>query len=307
MNLKPKVVAICGPTGVGKTELSILVAKHFSAEIINFDSQQFYKELVIGTAKPTPEEQKGVPHHLFEELSLREEMSAGKFVELADRIIEEIQHRGNLPLLVGGTGLYLRAFEYGIFQVKVDKTLREALRDRAKGDVVVLYEELKEKDPLYASKIHPRDKVRIIRALEVIYSTGKPFSSFHRETPFFQAKRYPLLKIGLYLPREELYAKLNQRVKIMIQRGWLQEVENILKVYGKEIFSKIKAIGYRTLLEVLEGKRTLESAIEIIQRDTRRYAKRQLTWFRKERDLIWFKPDEQEKILEKIGSFLYGE
>ncbi|MFN3921650.1 MAG: tRNA (adenosine(37)-N6)-dimethylallyltransferase MiaA, partial [Caldimicrobium sp.] len=222
----------------------------------------------------------------------------------ADAKVTEIWDRGNLPILVGGTGLYLRVFEYGLFKVDVKAGLRAELQKRAKEDLQSLYQELEKLDPQYAKKIHPHDKVRIIRALEVIYSTGMPFSYFHKKTPFFSCKRYPILKIGLYLPKEELYAKIKARVEKMIEAGWLEEVRNLKEKFGEEIFDKIKAIGYKELAEVLKGRLNFESAIKIIQRKSKLYAKRQLTWFRKDKDIEWFQPKDKEKIEERIRKFL---
>ncbi len=304
MNQKKKIVAICGPTGVGKTELSLSLAEKFNGEIINFDSQQFYKELIIGTAKPKPSERKNIPHHLFEEISLVENINAQKFLTLADKKVLEIWERGHLPFLVGGTGLYLRVFEYGLFKVEVKPGLREELQKRAKEEPITLYEELKRLDPEYAQKIHPKDKIRIIRALEVIYSTGLPFSEFHKKTPFFSKKRYPILKIGLSLPKEELYAKIEARVLKMLNEGWLEEVKSLLERFGREIFGKIKAIGYKELSEVLENKLSLEEAIKILQKKSKLYAKRQLTWFKKEKDIEWFHPKEIKEIEDRIKTFL---
>ncbi len=304
MKEPPKVIAICGPTGAGKTKISIEVAKAFKGEIINFDSQQIYKELIIGTAKPSPEESENIPHHLFDEISIFEEMSAGRFIELADRYVKEISERGRLPILVGGTGLYLRAFEYGLFKVSSNPQIRKALKEKASKEPASLYEELKKLDPEYASKIHPHDLVRIIRALEVIYTTGKAFSEFQRETPFFQKKRYPLLKIGIFLPRRELYAKINERVIRMIEAGWLEEVKTLYEKHGERVFEKIKAIGYKELYRVLKGELSLEEAIKSIQKETRHYAKRQFTWFKKEKDIEWFKPGEIPLILKRVESFL---
>lgn len=304
MKGSPRVIAICGPTGVGKTKISIEVAKAFKGEIINFDSQQVYKELIIGTAKPSLEERGNIRHHLFDEISVFEEMSAGRFVELADKYIKEISERGKLPILVGGTGLYLRAFEYGLFKVSSDPQIRQALKKRASKAPTSLYEELQKLDPEYASKIHPHDLVRIIRALEVIYTTGKAFSEFQKETPFFQKKRYPLLKIGIFLPRKELYAKINERVIRMIEAGFLDEVKSLYERYGEKVFEKIKAIGYKELYKVLKGELSLDEAIKIIQKETRHYAKKQLTWFKKEKDIEWFKPEELPLILKRVDSFL---
>lgn len=292
-----KVIAIVGPTGVGKSELAVFLGEKLNGEIVNFDSLQFYKELNIGTAKPGEEERKRVPHHLYDLLELDEEFNAAKFVEIADNLIKEIWERGKIPILVGGTGLYLRAFEYGLFSIEVPKEIRGTLRKRADQDLSSLYEELKRLDPEYAQKISPKDKVRIIRALEVIYASGKPISYFHKENPFFGKKRYNLIKIGLILPRKELYEKINLRVIKMIEKGWIEEVKNLLeKGYSPEL-KPFKAIGYKYIIQYLQGKISLEKAIELIQRDTRRYAKRQLTWFKKEPDIYWFNPDEKERIL----------
>ena len=307
MNKTTKIVAICGPTGSGKTQISIDIAKVFDGEIINFDSQQVYRELLIGTAKPLPEERGGIPHHLFDEISLFEEMSAGRFVELAEKLVQEITQRGKLPIFVGGTGLYLRAFEYGLFKVSSNPQVRKLLKERASKDPKSLYQELQKLDPEYAEKIHPNDLVRIIRALEVIYTTGKTLSAFQKETPFFQKKRYPILKIGIFLPRRELYDKINERVIKMIESGWLEEVKNLLIKYGEEIFEKIKAIGYKELYQVLKGQLSLDEAIKIIQKKTRHYAKRQITWFKKERDIEWFKPDERPLILKRVEAYLKEE
>lgn len=303
-----KIIVVCGPTAVGKTKISLLLAHRFSGEIVNFDSQQFYRELSIGTAKPTPYERGNIPHHLFEAVSIFEDMNAGRFVELADRVIRGIFERGKIPILVGGTGLYLRAFEYGIFKAEINPEIRVKLRSMALENLGQLYEELKRLDPEYAEKIHPHDRVRITRALEVIYSTGKPFSLFHKENPFFKReKRYRLFKIGLTLPRKELYERINARVKEMIEAGWLEEIRTLYEEYGEEVFKKIKAIGYWTLLQAYLGRLSLDEAIALIQRDTRRYAKRQLSWFRREKDINWFYPHEEEKIIDAVENFLKGD
>jgi len=292
-----KVIAIVGPTGVGKSELAVFLGEKLNGEIVNFDSLQFYKELNIGTAKPGEEERKRVPHHLYDLLELNEEFNAAKFIEIADNLIKEIWGRGKIPILVGGTGLYLRAFEYGLFPMEVPKEIRETLRKRANQDLSSLYEELKRLDPEYAQKISPKDKVRITRALEVIYASGKPISYFHKENPFFGKKRYNLIKIGLILPRKELYEKINLRVIKMIEKGWIEEVKKLLEKGYSPKLKPFKAIGYKYIIQYLQGKISLEKAIELIQRDTRRYAKRQLTWFKKEPDIYWFNPDEKERIL----------
>jgi tRNA dimethylallyltransferase len=300
MRRKEPLLAICGPTGVGKSELAIFLAQHLKGEIINFDSIQFYKELNIGTAKPTKEEREKVPHHLYDLLELSDEFNAAKFIEIADKTIDEVLEREGLPILVGGTGLYLRALEYGLFPVEIPEEIRKKVRLEAEKDLKGLYEELKKLDPEYASKVSARDKVRITRALEVIYTTGKPFSQFHKEHPFFGEKRYNILKIGLNLPRKKLYEKINQRVIKMIEAGWIEEVKALLeKGYSPEL-KPFKAIGYKYIIQYLKERLSLEKAIKLIQRDTRRYAKRQLTWFKKEKDIYWFSPEEKERILEFV-------
>jgi tRNA dimethylallyltransferase len=292
-----KVVAIVGPTGVGKSELAVFLGENLNGEIINFDSIQFYKELNIGTAKPDEELRKKVPHHLYDLLELDEEFNAAKFVEIADRLIKEIWERGKIPIFVGGTGLYLRALEYGLFPIEIPQEIRDKIRKKAEEDLSSLYEELKKLDPEYAQKISSKDKVRITRALEVIYTSGRPFSEFHKKNPFFEKKRYDIIKIGLNLPRKKLYQKINLRVLKMIEMGWIEEVKALLEKGWSPQLKPFKAIGYKYIIQYLQGKLSLEEAIKLIQRDTRRYAKRQLTWFKKEPDIYWFKPEEKEKIL----------
>lgn len=295
--MKIQGLVVLGPTGVGKSEVGLFLAKHLDGEIINFDSLQFYKELNIGTAKPTEKEKKEVPHHLYDVLDLEEEFNAARFVDLADKIIAEILTRGKLPILVGGTGLYLRALEYGLFSVEIPEDIRKEVQKKAEQNLEELYEELKKVDPEYAHKISRRDKVRITRAMEVFYTTGKPFSSFHKENPFFHKKRYNFLKIGLLLPRKELYQRINQRVLKMIEAGWIEEVKRLLERGFGPYLKVFRAIGYGYLIKYLEGEINLDEAITLIQRDTRRYAKRQITWFKKEPDVVWFSPEEKEKIL----------
>jgi len=300
--VKPKIVAICGPTGVGKTELGVFLAEALDGEVVNYDSVQIYRELNIGTAKPTEEEKKGIPHHLYDVISIKEEFNAAKFVELADKVVAEIGKKGRIPILVGGTGLYLRAFEYGLFKVEVDPEVREKLRKQANSDLQSLYEELKAKDPDYAQKISPNDRVRIVRALEVILSTGKKFSYFHEKNRFFTKKRYSIIKVGLLLDRKELYSRINKRVLKMIEKGWIEEVKKLLEAGYPPDLKAFNAIGYRHIINYLKGELSLERAIELIQRDTRRYAKRQITWFKKEPDITWFKPWEKEEVLEFVKS-----
>ena len=301
------ILAIVGPTAVGKSEVAVFLAENLKGEIINFDSLQFYKYLDIGTAKPSKDLRKKIPHHLFDILEPHEEFNAAEFVKLADRVVKEVQERNHLPILVGGTGLYLRAFEYGLFPVEVPKEIRLQIRKRAEEDLQALYNELLSLDYEYAKKISPKDKVRITRALEVIYATSKPFSQYHKEHPFFEKKRYNILKIGLNLERKELYQRINQRVIKMIEEGWIDEVKSLLEKGYREDAKCFKAIGYRYLIKYLQKKLSLDEAIRLIQRDTRHYAKRQITWFKKEKDIYWFSPFEKEKILSFVKNKLEEE
>ncbi len=297
-----KVLAIVGPTGTGKSELAIYLAKKFSGEIINCDAFQVYKYLDIGTAKPSLEERKKVPHHLFDVFEPCEESNAAQFSKLAEKVIEEVLNRKNLPILVGGTGLYLRFIEYGFFELKIPETLKREVREKVKKNPEEAYRELEKLDPEYAKKIGPKDWVRIGRALEVIYATGKPFSYFHKIYSFEKNPRYSILKIGLILPRKVLYERINQRVYQMISQGWIREVKELIEKYPIDC-PAFKAIGYRYLALYLKGKLSLEDAIYLIQRDTRRYAKRQITWFKKEKGIHWFHPEEREKIEKLVQEF----
>jgi tRNA dimethylallyltransferase len=300
-----KVIALCGPTATGKSELAVELALRFNGEVINFDSQQFYQGLDIGTAKPTDEEKRGVPHHLYSILSPDEEMNAGKFLKLVDPVVEDVWKRGKVPILVGGTGLYLRAFEYGLFEVIVPKEIREKVRAMVRENLALAYEELKRLDSEYAKKVSPKDYVRISRALEVCLATEKPFSEFHKSHSFALAKpRYSILKIGLILEREELYNKINKRALEMINRGWVDEIKKLLDMGCSPSAKAFKAIGYRHIISYLKGEISLDTAIKLIQRDTRRYAKRQIIWFKKEKNIHWFSPEEREKIFALVESFL---
>ena len=298
------LIAVVGPTGVGKTEVAVFLAEHLGGEVINFDSVQVYKHLQIGAAKPSPEELARAPHHLLGILELEEEFNAARFVELADQAIRELHRRGKQPILAGGTGLYLRALLHGLFEVGEVGEIREKLKKRLEEEgLFPLYQELRRIDPEAAEKISPRDRVRILRALEVYYATGKTFSALAREHAF-KKRRYPCLKIGLTLPRAELYARLNARVDKMLEAGFLEEVKGLLaRGYSPEL-KPLRSIGYRHLIAYLKGEVPFEEAVRLMKRDTRRYAKRQLSWFKREEDVHWFRPEEKEKILALSRKFL---
>ncbi len=302
-NLK-KVVAVVGPTGVGKTALGIELAERFSGEIVNFDSVQVYRYLDLGTAKPTPEERARVPHHLIDILEPDEPFNAAAFVERADRVIAEITARGRLPVLVGGTGLYLRALLHGLFPVEVPEELRHRLRERlAREGLASLYQELRRRDPRAARRIHPHDRVRVLRALEVCLATGRTFSEL-AEKHAFRERRYQALKIGLHLPRPELYRRLDERVDRMLARGLLEEVRGLLERGFSPELKPLQAIGYRHMIAYLRGEVSFSEAVRLMKRDTRRYAKRQLTWFRADPEVKWFHPEDREAIFREVERFL---
>jgi len=298
------VVAVVGPTGVGKSALAVEIAERFQGEVVNFDSVQVYRGLDIGAAKPSPEERSRVPHHLFDILEPWEEFNAAAYAQRAERVIREIVARGQLPVLVGGTGLYLKALLHGLFPVEVPRKLREELRQRLEREgLESLYAELLRVDPQAAQRIHPHDRVRILRALEVFYATGKPFSELAREHAF-QEQRFRALKIGLYLPRAELYRRLEERVEKMLAQGLLEEVQGLLARGLSPGLKPLQAIGYRHMIAYLQGRMSLQEAVRLMKRDTRRYAKRQLTWFRADPEVHWFHPEEKEKIFQLINQFL---
>lgn len=301
---KKLLLVIVGPTAVGKTEIAIEVAKKIDGEIISADSMQIYRYMNIGTAKPTEEEKKGIPHHLIDIVNPDQEFTVADYKYLAEKAIEEITKRKKIPLLSGGTGLYINAvcYNYSFSDFHKDEELRRELNLLAeKNGNEYLYNILKEVDPKSAEKIHKNNRKRMIRALEVYYRTGKPFSFFEKENEKKESP-YDLIIFGLTRPREELYERINNRVLKMIEQGLIEEVKNLLKMgYSKELNS-MKGLGYKEIIEYLEGKASLEEAIYKIQRDTRHYAKRQYTWFKKNKDIIWLDVSKEgkEKIIQYI-------
>lgn len=298
MNSVPLVV-IAGPTGAGKTEIAIKLAKK-RGEIVNADSRQLYKYLDIGTNKPTPSQQSQVPHHLFGIIEPDVQFSAGEYQKLASNKILDIYNRNKLPFLVGGTGLYIKSVIDGIFDgPSADKNIREMLKKKSvELGKEYLYNELLNIDPDYAKKIHPNDLLRVIRALEVYYITKIPLSLFFKN----QKKNsiYNYLYIGIKRDRAELYSIINQRVNDMIKSGFIDEVKTI-KEKG---YSNIKAIGYNYIIDYLEGRIDLQKAIELISRDTRHYAKRQFTWFHSDKRIDWYDAKEYDKIEKKLSEWL---
>jgi tRNA dimethylallyltransferase len=283
-----KVLILLGPTGVGKTGVSILLAKALNTEIISADSMQIYRHMDIGTAKPSKEERATVRHHMIDIVNPSEAYSTGKYIEAVVPIIEGLHKTERIPVVVGGTGLYIKAMTKGIFSgPSADWTLREYLLSMEKEENGSLYNYLKELDPEAAEKITSNDTRRIIRALEVCLKSKETLSEMQKELT--RPLPYQFIKIGLSRERKELYNMIEERVDKMIIDGLVNEVKKAIEMTGNsEIpLPSMQAIGYKDIAMYLQGQITLDEAIRLVKRGTKRYAKRQFTWFRKEEDIHW--------------------
>lgn len=306
MHYKAKnLVVILGPTGVGKSSIAVKLSKETAGEIINCDSMQVYKGFDIGTDKIPSDKREGVPHHLLDVADPSTQFTAADFVDLAVDAIDSIMKRKKLPVIVGGTGLYLKALIDGLFPGgKSDLSLRRKLEKEAREKGLErLREKLMKVDPTYCQKIHSNDKVRIIRALEVYLSTKKPISAHFSDTQS-AVEDFNLIKIGLKLERQKLYSRIEQRADKMFERGLIQEVENLLQKGIDENSPPFRALGYKYALQFLKKEISLEEAISLTKRDTRHYAKRQMTWFRKMTGIGWFSPEEYSPILKHVKDSL---
>jgi tRNA dimethylallyltransferase len=304
--MKPKIVIILGPTAVGKTELTLALAQTINAEIVNADSQQVYRYLDIGTGKPLQGERKRVRHHLIDVVGPDEEFNAAIYRRLATARIDEILKRGAPTFVCGGSGLYLKALTGGLFAgPDRDSELRAKLeREIAETGLASLYHRLIAVDPSANTNIHPNDRQRIIRALEVYQSTGRPLSAWQNEHRFHE-QSFDVLKIGLERERSELYDLINERSESMIRAGLLEEVRGLMaRGYSLDL-KPLRSVGYRQMGEVIKEIKTLPEALEEMKQETRRLAKRQLTWFRSDPEIRWFHPEKQErKIADLIKAFL---
>ena len=303
--MKWPLLCIVGPTAVGKTSISIKVAKRLKGEIISGDSMQIYRYMDIGTAKPSPEEKKEVPHHLIDIIEPHDPFSVADFQKEVFKLIPEIASRNRLPIMVGGTGLYLKAVidQYDFSESNADWDLRKKLKDQAnRWGIEHLYERLKKVDSLSAEKIHPHDEKRIIRALEVYLTTGRPISNQKRK-PVEERISLKTLLIGLMMNRQRLYARIEERVDKMIEEGLEEEVRNLLKQGYKPDLVSMQGLGYRHMIKYIKGQYTKEEMVESLKRDTRRFAKRQLTLFRRDQRIKWINREDfsqEEEIVEKI-------
>lgn len=288
-------IIILGPTASGKSKIGIKIAKALNGEIINADAMQIYKGFDVGTGKIREEEWEGITHHLISFLNPKETYSAGRYRIDCLKIIEEIKKRKKVPIIVGGTGFYIRALLKGIAPIpEVPKNLRNKLNKLISFyGCNYFYKFLSFLDPAYSKKVSKNDKQRIERALEVIFFSGKPFSNFFNND-FEKNDSFLNLKIGLYLEKEELKKRIIERVEKMIENGWLEEVKRLIDMQIPLSSQSFKSIGYIEMAEVLEGKLNLAQAKEIIIKKTVSYAKRQMVWFKKEKDVLWVKAKDLE-------------
>lgn len=280
-----KLIVISGPTASGKTSISIQLAKQFGSEIVSSDSRQIYKEMSIGTAKPSEEELSAVPHHMIGVRSVTEHYSAGQYETDALAIIDKLFSKHDILFLVGGSGMYIDAVCNGMDALpEVDKALREKLTKRVEQDgLAPLLEELKRLDPTHYDAIDKNNPQRVIRALEVSLQSGKPYSEMR--TGIHKKRAFDVIKIGINMPRDILYDRINRRVDVMIESGLEKEAKGL---YSLRNYNALQTVGYKELFEYFDGKTTRDEAIELIKRNSRRYAKRQLTWFNRDTDIRWF-------------------
>ena len=302
---QPRAVVICGPTGIGKTCFAIQLARLFRGEIIGADSMQIYRHMDIGTAKPTPAERSTVPHHMVDIVEPDEPFDAETYATLSFSIVMALQARQVVPLVVGGTGLYIKALIHGLFDTRPgDEGIRMRLKQRAeKEGAEALFERLKQVDPVAARKLHVNDSYRIIRALEVYETAGVPISDFQQRHRF-QESRLTTLKFGLYMERGRLYERIDQRVDMMIHAGLLDEVRGLREAGYSGALKSMQSIGYRHMCDFLDGHLDWEEAVRTLKRDTRRYAKRQMTWFKADREIVWVDPVVSKEIEDRIRTFL---
>ena len=304
--MKPKVIVIVGPTASGKTALSIELAKKIDGEIISCDSMQIYKDMNIGSAKPTIEEMQGIKHYMIDIAEPTERFSVAEYKKRSEEAIEEILQKGKVPIIVGGTGLYANSLIYNIEynEIMLDEEYRKNLMKIAETEVglATLYEKARSIDPVAMKKISSNDKKRIIRVLEIKHSTGKNKTELELESRKNEVK-YEYKVFAINMPREILYDRINKRVDIMIENGLIDEVENIIEKY-KEFPTAMQAIGYKEIVMYLKGELTKQEAIEKIKQESRRYAKRQITWFKKIENIKWIDglkdKDENIKFIQDV-------
>ncbi len=299
---KKTLVVVLGPTASGKTDVAIRLAKYFDTEIISADSRQFYREIPIGTAAPAPRQLAVVPHHFVGNLSLSDNYNVSRFEKEVLALLKEKFRSHDFMIMTGGSGLYIDAVCQGIDSLPdPDPQLRKTLQEKwQQQGIEVLQQQLQQLDAEYYGQVDLQNHKRLMRAIEVCLQTGQKYSELRLNKP--QKRDFNILKIGLNLPREQLYARINQRADLMMENGWLEEVKSVSSFRHE---NALNTVGYKELFAYLDGKLTLEEAIEKIKTNTRRYAKRQFTWFKKDKEIRWFSPEEEE-ILQFIEVFFVG-
>jgi tRNA dimethylallyltransferase len=304
-NEKPRIIVICGPTAVGKTGAGIDLARAIGGEIISADSMQVYRHMDIGTAKPTAAEQAAVRHHLIDVVDPDEPFDAAAYQALGRQAIAELTRRGKAPVVVGGTGLYIKALLHGLFRSDArDAQVRNRLRAEAQAvGPDAFHMRLKQCDPQTAARLHPNDTIRILRALEVFEVSGRPISELQREHRFADTP-FRALKLGLAIERQALYRRIDQRVQTMVEAGFEAEVRSLLeKGYGPEL-KPMQSIGYSHMAAFFCGTLSWEESLRTLKRDTRRFAKRQLTWFRSDPEIVWLPPGRPGELVRLSAEFL---
>lgn len=297
LNTKNYLIVLAGPTAVGKTTLCVKLAEALHCEIISADSRQFFKELSIGTAKPTRTEMGGVPHHFVDFLSIEQEFSAGKFELETSKLLPKLFNKHHCALMTGGSGLYIQAVCDGMNDIPdVDIEFRDALYNELQiHGLSPLLEELRIKDPDYYQMVDHKNPQRIIRALEICRGSGKPYSSYRTDTKM--NRNFEVIKIGLDRERMELFERIENRMDEMIAAGLFEEAK---KFHNQRSLNALKTVGYKEIFDYMDGAYDKNEAIRLLKRNSRRYAKRQLTWFKKDPEFTWFHPDEYEKIVNYI-------
>ncbi len=294
-----RLLVIVGPTGCGKTDLSIRLARHYGAPILSTDSRQFYRGMAIGTAQPTIEQLQAAEHHFIASHDLMENLSCGEYeVQALERLRKLFGHH-ELVIAVGGSGLYVRALCEGMDDLPhADAALRNELTERLRHEgLASLAEQLHELDPAYYETVDRNNPARVLRGLEVCLQTGRPFSE--QRTGRKKDRNFRIIKVGVTLPREELYVRIDSRVDAMMEAGLEAEARAL---YPYRALNSLQTVGYRELFDYFDGRITRDQAIELIKRNSRRYAKRQMTWFRRDPEIRWFAPDEDEAIINYVGN-----
>jgi tRNA dimethylallyltransferase len=302
---KPRLICILGPTGVGKSAMALELADRWGGEIVSADSMQVYRQMDIGTAKPTPEERRWIPHHLLDVVNPDEPFDVSLYIRLANGIIADLQRQERPVFVVGGTGLYIRALLGGLIDGPgADEMLRRELKQEMNHrGMAHLYQRLRTRDSGAADRIHPHDGVRIIRALEVLELTGRSIVAHQQEHRFREAP-YKVLRVGLCLDRERLNDRIERRTDRMIENGFVEEVRRLLATGYDGSLKPMQSLGYRHIIAYLVGKGDLGEAVRLIKRDSCRYAKRQMTWFAADREVGWLDPGDVEAASKRIGLFL---